>query len=344
MSEVELTDEILRQALQLQRLSEGEEARALAIMADLEADLRALLASGDLSEQSRRQINAILRDAQAAIRGRYDDIAQVVDTRELVVVIGEQTADAMAAMMPGVVAPSRERLASLADEVLIDGAPTAAWWARQSQQMAFDFAREVRGGVLEGATNEQIVARIFGRGDEPGMIGTTRRNVRALVHSSIMTAANRARLETYRKNARFTRGLRWVSALDSHTCITCMALDGKAWDYDGHVIGGHKMDFKVPPAHVNCRCNLVAIPKSLNAVLGTTGADEAIAANARRASSLGQIPATDFAGFLDRQTPAFVEEVLGTRRAEMWRQGTITLTQLVSGSGRPLTLSQIAGR
>lgn len=340
MSEIELQDAILRQALQLQRLSAGEEARAIAILSEMEADLRQLLASGELSEQANRQIAALIRDAEKAIEARYSAIAGLVDTQELVLVIARQTAEAMAAMIPGVIPPTPERLASLADDILIDGAPTSQWWQRQSAKTAFDFAREVRNGVLEGATNEQIVSRIIGRGDEPGILNTARRNVRGLVHSSIMTAANRAALETYRKNARFTAGVRWLATLDSHTCITCISLDGKAWDYEGDPIGDHAAQFRVAPAHVNCRCVLSPVPKGT----GIASVDAAIQATAMRASSQGPIQNTDFAGFLSRQSPEFVREVLGTKRAELWQAGKITLSDLVSGSGRPLTLAQIAGR
>lgn len=338
MTETELADEIIRQALQLQRLSAGDEQRAIEIMASMEADLRALLASGNVSEAKAREINALIRDAEKAISAGYSAIGGVVDTQGIVMMIAAQTADAMAGISADIVRPTPERLASLADDILIDGAPSSAWWAKQSRQVAFDFAREVRNGVLEGATNEQIVSRIVGRGDEPGILNTARRNVRGLVHSSIMTAANRARLETFRKNSRFTKGVRWLATLDSHTCITCMSLDRKSWDFDGKPIGDHKMQFQMAPAHVNCRCVMSVVPKGT----GIASVDKAIEETEMRASKDGPIANTDFAGFLSRQSPEFVRDVLGVKRAELWQAGKITLTDLVSGSGRPLTLEQIA--
>jgi SPP1 gp7 family putative phage head morphogenesis protein len=78
-----------------------------------------------------------------------------------------------------------------------------------------------------------------------------------------MSAANDARLATYRKNAKLIEGVRWLSTLDSHTCIICAALDGQAWDLDGGKLKGTAVDFESPPAHFSCRCVISPIPKSL---------------------------------------------------------------------------------
>lgn len=341
MSEIELQDAILRHALELQRVSAHDEAQAQALFDELVAELRLLLASGELDEATQRDVKALIDDAERVITARYLEIGKVVDTQDLVLVVAQRTVDTLAEAFPRASMPSAERLASLSKDVLIDGAPSSAWWARQAEDTAFKFAREVRQGVLDGATQEQIVARIIGRGDEPGIMQQARRNVRALVHSSVMTAANRARLETYRKNMRHAAGVRWLSTLDSHTCMQCAALDGQAWDFDGEPIGETEIAFTMPPAHFSCRCVLTPVPRSLNAILGVTGIDERIAATATRASAQGPTRARTFAEFLKRQSPEFVENTLGTRRAELYLAGKLTLQDLVSGSGRPLTLDEL---
>lgn len=344
MSEAPLQDAVIRQALQLQRLAAGDEARALEIMAELERELTALLSATNLDAATRREIEALVRDARQAIEGRYGLIGGVVDAQGIMVVVAENTVRVLAENLPSATVPTIERLNSLAKDVIIDGAPASAWWSRQAEDVAFRFAREVRHGVIEGSTPEQITARIVGRGDEPGILDAARRNVRALVHSSVMTAANRARLETFRKNAKHVGGVRWLATLDSHTCTTCAVLDGSTWDLEGQPTNGTTMAFQMPPAHFGCRCVASPVPKSLNDIFGTTGIDEAIAAGSRRASANGPVAARSFADFLENQPRAFVEQVLGVRRAELWRQGKITLRDLVSGSGRELTLEQLKQR
>lgn len=342
MGEIELQDAILRHALELQRLSDHHADEAIEIIAELQAELETLLSRANLTEAGKREVNGLIKQAQDIISGRYAAVGDVVNTSELVVVVAQRTADAMADL--GAKMPTAERLASLAKEVMIDGAPSNAWWERQAEDTAFKFAREVRAGVLEGASQEAIVARIFGKGDEIGFFDQTRRNVRTLVHSSVMTAANQARLETFRKNSRHVGGLRWLATLDSHTCLTCAALDGSTWDLDGKPTGETALDFQFPPAHFSCRCVISPMPKSLNSILGLTGLDERLEASATRASKDGPVKAATFGEFLARQDRAFVEDMLGAERAEMWRRGEITLTDLVTRSGKPLTLEEVRAR
>jgi hypothetical protein len=51
---------------------------------------------------------------------------------------------------------------------------------------------------------------------------------------------------------------------------------------------------------------------------------------------------TTFEDFLHRQSPEFVDKVLGHRRAAMFLAGKLTLRDLISGTGRELTLEELA--
>ena len=160
-----------------------------------------------------------------------------------------------------------------------------------------------------------------------------------------MTAANRARLETYRDAFRDNaKGIRWMATLDSHTCTTCAALDGSEWDFNGKPISGTRMDFKLPPAHFSCRC--VATPvlnTKLDDIFGVPGLDELLKPT-ERASSQGPVKNMTFAEFLKRQSPEFINSALGEKRAALYRAGKITLADLVSGTGRPLSLAELKAR
>lgn len=331
MSEIELRDSILRHSLQLQRLSAGEAARAEAILRELEAELRLLLQSDSLSAAAKVEIEALVRDADELIGPTYDKLAKVVDTKALAIIVAERTvADFGEALATAVAMPTAERLASLADDVLIEGSPLSEWWEGQKVNLKRDFAAQVRQGVIAGETNERIVRRLAGGRDEPGVMTIARRHARTLVHSSVMASANEARLAVFRKNADVLSGVRWLSTLDSHTCLRCGVLDGKVWNLDGKP-KGHDSPFAPAPLHSNCRCVLSPQVKGFS---GTDGS---------RASSEGQVPATTtFEDFLKRQSPDFVERTLGKRRADMFRAGKLTLRDLISGTGRALTLDQLA--
>ena len=349
----ELDDATIRLALELQRVSAHEETRALDIIAELEADLRRLLAERNLSDAAKRDIETLLKAAEDAINGRYDTIAGLLDTKALVETVARITGTQIALVSARAIELTEHRIASLANSVLIDGSPAKAWWERQAEDLRFRFAAQVRQGIAAGETQERIVARITGRPGEPGIMETTRRATRALVHSSVMSAANHARLATFRANPEMFAGVKWLSTLDGHTCLQCAALDGARWDLDGKPQGNSHFTFQAPPAHMRCRCTLTGIPRGLDEIFGEgLGLDDLAASMSRRVSSSGrpgvrgapQPGSTTFSDFLARQDRAFVERVLGERRAELYRQGKLTLTDLVSGTGRPLTLVELAAR
>ncbi len=221
MNETALIDNILRHSLELQRLSQNEEAQADAILRQLEQELRALLNTQDLSSANRREINALIKEANKAIAGKYVNVAGVVDVEGIAQHVAERTVKAMETGFGASMSiPSIATLKSLSADILLYGSPASSWWAKQSEDTAFKFAGIVRRGVLNGETNEQIVRKVVGGRGERGLLGVARHNARALVHTSIMTAANQSRLETYRKNFKFARGVKWLSTLDSHVCWT----------------------------------------------------------------------------------------------------------------------------
>lgn len=102
------------------------------------------------------------------------------------------------------------------------------------------------------------------------------------------------------------------------------------------------MRLRFAPAHALCRCVMTPVPKSLDELLGVEGLDAKADSLSRRASKDGPVAGTTtFADFLKRQSPEFVDRVLGKRRAEMYLAGKMTLRDFVSGTGRPLTLNEL---
>lgn len=340
MSEIELRDAILRHALQLQRLAAGDQREVEAILRELERELKMLLQSESLSKADKAVIRALISDASRIIDPAYARAAAAVDTHGLALIVAEKTAEVMTETIGlSALVPTPERLASLTRDVLIEGSPLSQWWEAQRDNLKDKFAAQVRLGVIAGETNERIVRRIVGGRAETGLMDIARRHARTLVHSSVMSAANEARLATYRKNGRLIAGVRWLATLDSSTCVQCAALgDQPGWHLDGKPLKGTTVSFMLPPAHPACRCIPSPIPKSFRDL----GFDVDEPSEGTRASSEGPIAAsTRFEDFLERQSPAFVASTLGKKRAEMFRAGKITLRDLVSGTGRELTLDEI---
>lgn len=343
MTELQLQDAILRHSLEILRVAAGHEKRVETIMMELARELRDLIATARLNDQQRRAVDALIAQADEIIALGYQRAGAVSDGHALAVIVAEKTQEIMEDVIPTTIKmPSDAMLMQLTTDVLIQGSPASAHWKKQSANLAFQFAAQVRQGIQNNETQEQIVARVIGRRGYPGIMQVPLNQARGLVHSSVMSAANQARLATFRKNSRIIKGVRWLATLDGKTCPTCMAMDGEAWNLDGEKLKGTTKDFAAPPFHINDRCVLSPIPKTFKEI-GLDIPEPQV--EGQRASSLGPISGkTTFDEFLKRQSREFIERTLGKERAQLFEQGKITVKDLVSGTRRELTLDELRKR
>jgi len=236
--------------------------------------------------------------------------------------------------------PTEAALKALVNESLIEGAPSAKWWAKQSDDLAFKFANQVRQGIAQNETIQQIVRRVAGskKLGVPGIMNTDRRNASALVHTSVMQVSNDARLATFQANSDVIKGMRQLSAMDSHVSKICLAYSGAEWDLAGNPINGNTLPFNGGcPRHFGCRSVIIPITKTFRE-LGID-VDEP---KGTRASDEGQISAkTTMTSFLKSKPRAYVDDLIGPGRAQLFLDGKLTLPELLSFSGNPLTLKQL---
>lgn len=338
-----LIDEFLVQALEVLRLSAGFKRAAFARIAVMQAALVQKLSDQNLPDASKAQIDAVLSDASDIISTAY--ATQAIDLTALSVHVAGGAATALENVLTialggdAAALPSADYLASLASDVMIQGAPSSAWWAAQDADLQFKFAAQVRQGLSNGETNQQIIRRIVGSSDVPGIMDTARANAASLVQTSVQTVANDARLATFKANSRLIKGVKQISTLDSHTSLICIAYSDCEWDLDGNPINGTTLPFNGgTPRHFNCRSVLVPITKTFKDM--GLNIPEPVATT--RASTDGPVSAkTTFNDFLNRKGAAFQDKVLGKGRADLWRDGKITLRDLVNGEGNPLTLAEL---
>lgn len=336
-----LFDSVLRQALDVLRLGASQRAATMRRLQRLERALARELAAGDLSKARREEIEAFLAGADEIIRQHYADIQEDLQLEDLSRTFAERTAGAIEVAL-GVEAakmPKSDYFRSLASDVLIQGAPSAEWWSRQAEKTRFQFAAAVRQGLTNNETNQQIIRRIVGNEEMPGVMQIARRDAASLVQTSVQTVANDARRATFQANDDVIKGLRQVSTLDGHTSLTCVSYSGAEWNLEYEPINGNTLPFNGGcPRHFNCRSVEVPITKTFREL----GVDIDEAPVSTRASSAGQIDAnTTFRDFLQRQGPAYQDKVLGEGRAQLWRDGKITLRDLVNGEGNPVTLATL---
>lgn len=339
-----LADDVLHQALNLFRLSASEVADTLRRLRAMEARLIQELAAPLLTDASRSKINSILKNADEIIDDYYHGIGADFDVPKLARTVADATANSLEVVLGAEAAnlPTQAYFDALKGDVLLGsgdtsgGAVMADWWTAQATATKFKYAAQVRQGLANAETNYKIISRISGGRGVPGIMEVARRDAATLVQTSVQAVANAARLETFQKNADVILGVRQLSTLDSHTSLVCIAYSNCEWDLTGKPINGTVLPFLGgPPRHFNCRSVLVGISKN-NLIANRAGT---------RASDEGPIDRkTSFDDFLKRKSKAYVDEMLGVGRADLWRDGKITLKDLVNGQGRPLSLSELQAK
>ncbi|MFZ6655927.1 phage minor head protein [Undibacterium sp. TJN19] len=343
-----LRDLILMNAIDLTRLEAAEKAKVLEILKRLEKDLAALLLSDALSGMGKVAINAILLDARSAIKDAYS-VAHVTSLKTLSG-LGEVEAKATAKAVGNVLnitigpdsLPAQGYLDKLAANTLIDGSPSKEWWSRQAGDVAFRFSAELRKGLAAGETNQQIVARIVGKDGQPGVMPIARRNAATLVQTSVQAVASAARKETFSQFDDVIKGTRFLATLDSHTCEMCAVRDGLTWDLEGNGLDGNDLPYQETPLHMNCRCAETAVLKTF----AEQGIDlPELPDNRTRASTNGPVSSKlTFADWFKGRSVAEQNEQFGKGKAELYRQGKISMRDMLDQSGNPLTLEQLQAK
>ena len=326
------------------------------------------------------RLEALLKQTKGTIETAYKDISKV-NAGDLKELAGIESSYAMtlvnktvgANVMSVVLSP--QQLEALASNTLIDKAPSAAWWSRQGVALQNRFADQMREGMLRGETLEQLTRRVRGTKEknyEDGVMDLSKRQAEALVRTSIQTVSNQAQLETYKANSDVVKGIQWVATLDKRTTITCRGLDGLQWDLDYNPIG-HNKPFPGPTAHWGCRSTQISILKSWEELakpgsipaagpgkkptdiekvfdkeLEKQGFNEEQRAQikerqkAKMDGEAAQGKSMD--DYLKERPQAQQDAMLGKGKAELFRDGKITLGEMVDQKGRPLSLEELQDR
>jgi SPP1 gp7 family putative phage head morphogenesis protein len=315
----------IRRGLSLIRVANGMTADTFGQLASLSVELRAALAEHSIPPSGRLQQAAVVREIEALILSRYARITatQIAGLRELTTLEAAfaQRASAYAA------APSRETLARAMTGMLFSGAPMEAHWQREAQNIAFRVGSEMRVGWNAGDDATTLRGRVLGQGrpgaERGGVMQGARDNARRLTHTGTQRASQIGRAATHRANG--ANAFRWVGVLDSRICPNCGMRNGKLYTLDGEPIGHSVAMVQEPPLHFFCRCMLV--PERHK---GGTPED-----SGPRGES--------FETYLNSLSADEQSKILGAGRAELYREGKITLHDLIGQNGLVLPLRALKG-
>ena len=259
-------------------------------------------------------------------------------------------------------------LKNLVGNVMIDGAPQKEWWARQGDYLTTKFADNVRMGMAQGETTDEIVRRITGKRTgrrtsyrtadgalkyrseyAGGLMQTTRRNAQALVLTSTQSVLQTSRYQMYLANDDVIKGYQALVTLDSRTSDICISRSGMVWKLDGTPTSGNTTPFPGPPPwHWRCRSTLLPILKSYQDISKLSSGKkfdkmEQVKNNKSLQSSMDGLVAGDltYGQWLKTKPESFQKEVLGVSRWQLWKENKITVKDLVAPSGKTRTLEEL---
>jgi SPP1 gp7 family putative phage head morphogenesis protein len=383
----QLADSMVAHNIDVMRFAEGVREKVVGQLEELSRDIQAIIE--DISPTSpKRQTYRIQRlerllDQTNRAIGKSTSAVTDIHRRQLqdfVTIEGDFTADMLRRSI-GIdiltVSLVPAQLKTIVSDHLIQGAPSREWWLKQSRDLRAQFAREMRLGVLQGETMDQLVRRVIGgstgRYDiieladgkrrrvavrSGGIMSARKHEAEALVRTSVQTAANDVGYQTFRENTDIIKGLQALATLDARTTLICMGRDGAVWDIEtGEPLGDGREDFPGPPPwHFNCRTRLIPVTKSWEE-LGRD-LEEKYGATSRKFKQLQEAPQStresmdgqvagglNYEDWLKTKPDTFQKEVLGLNRWQMWRNGQISsLRQLTDQSGRPLTIAELRSK
>jgi len=325
-------DKLITDSLNILRLSAGEQKKAIALFKKMQKELIAQLANEKLTAISKARAKKLLDESTKVINEYYANIKANLD--DTLYGLSDHVATKAAAYISlDASLPTSSMLKSIVDDILILGTPAQDWWTKQATDTVFQFSAQVRQGLANSDTNQEIISRV------KNSLQIPERNAASLVQTSVQSVANNARMEVFKANADIIKYVEQISTLDSHTSDICIAYSGAKWELDGTPIDGSPAFNGGLPRHFGCRSVLIPVTKSFAELAGKKITEQEAGT---RASEFGQISSkTTFDDFLKRKTTEQQDEMLGKGRAELWRNGKITLSDLVNQQGRPLSLAEL---
>jgi len=348
-----LVDLYIERAIDLLRLEAGTRDKVVLLLHELETELVKQLAAADptgtpSAARQRKRLADLLEAVRSSIRATYRDIATLMG-REIREIIDLEATWTVSAINDAIgvtfvdAALTRGQLETLVSDVLIQGAASKDWWARQAAGFADKFADEMRKGVALGEANGKLVERVRGTRTAPGIMQISESSAERLVRASVQAAANTGREKMYDENDDLIAALEWSSTLDLRTSDWCKVRDGLKYTNKGHKPIGHDVPWLEGPGKLHWGCRSTSVPRLKS--WRELGIDEDEIPETTRASMDGQVPADmTFESWLKKQSAARQDAALGATKADLWRRGKISFRDLLDQRGRPVTTEELRAK
>lgn len=331
-----LLDLMLRHAIQTARLRKGEAAKIgrliqgaiPGIERDVADRLTRMTSGRSVGKLRAKQLEALQRELEAQLEATK--WAQILssDLRDISLTEAARQVSILTEVVPAELAlqfraPSTALLRSIVTSNPFEGRVLKQWTAGVSASTTDRVSRVVNLGLVRGDDIPTMSRAVRNQ------LRITRSQAESVTRTAVTHVSAQAREETYDENDDVVKGVKWVSTLDSRTSNICKSLDGKVFPVD---------EGPRPPAHFNCRSTTTPVLKSWEEL----GIKARELSPTTRASMNGQVPADQtYQDWLEEQPESVQNDALGPGRAKLFREGKITVDELVDEDLRPLTLEEL---
>ena len=323
-----LLDAGIRHQIFVQRYAGGQVKELLGYLRDMVADVeRKLLEAETLSEAQRlttqlREIQNVIDDGLERMnRGLLDSVSDLAEYEAEFAVKTLNTASTIDAVLPQsellralvTTTPMSLQVGNARQELTIEQAAQT-----YSRKKSGELRRIIQTGFVEGATVQDLTRQV------QRVAKRQRSQAEALVRTSIKHISSEARRETHLANSDILKGEEYVAVLDNRTTIGCAALDGKIFRFN---------EGPQTPRHWNCRSERIPVLDDRFQEGGLVGT---------RSSLDGPISAKrTYGGWLRDQSATFQDEVLGSERGKLFRQGGLSIENFSDDMGRQYSLDEL---
>ncbi|UNM95945.1 minor capsid protein [Ignatzschineria rhizosphaerae] len=288
-------------------------------------ELLAAIISEDIENLTKHQLDGLLKDIDEIIDTNYDRISSFLDkTNKEFYITSHQVEAIVYNEWLGVSALSvlpKYKLEAIKVTPLFEGRALGDWWGKQQSDLKFNLETIIRNGNVIGESQANIARQVRHR------LGITAQYAETLVRTANASISSAAQSKLMEINADVIHAKQHLSTLDSRTTLECGARDGKQWTLDNEPIG-HTMPFKETPLHPNCR-SIIQI------VIDTKH-------KSTRASEFGPVDSNlNYSDWLKQQEAKYQDGILGKRKAQWFRDGKVSLQQMLNQNDRPLTIEQL---
>nr|DAK26984.1 MAG TPA: minor capsid protein [Caudoviricetes sp.] len=356
--------EVIARSVRYEQFAESLSDR-VAEMLDSVSDRIISKLSKSLENPTRAQARMIdVADAIAALRAeRWTNVDKLVTETAIKLSRAEAAAtqDWLAARLPvrvDTLLPSARTLTSVVTTRPFHGRLLSGWLDRLRDNDAARVRNAVQTGIVAGQSAGQIARDIT-----DGITAKrTDAEIRSVVRTAVSHISNASREQFFSENKELFAEELFVATLDSRTSPICRALDGQRF-----AIG----EGQRPPLHFNCRSIRVAVfsealgerpsnPATERQLLAEFNRENGLDATSRdklphgmkgkfdkfatkrKREIIGQIPAkTNYEKWLREQSDEFQNEVLGIKRAKLFRDGDLELKDFVRPDGKQISLADL---